>query len=242
MKTTFYSKLPAFVVMILLIPGLHSCKKKKNPDPFINTRIATVDEIGGGYSLHTQVYYNQDNKVDSMAVSEVASGSVYSGYRKYIYSGNTCTVTDQDHQSYTVITDGNGLITKVISDGITTMTYSGNELVQMDDNSTYGTTTTKYTWSHGNLSFSGDNTYFFDPKRAGQPGDALRIGDFLVYGKYLIRTNNLPTEIKSTNAFALRLFSYLYDSQGRISRYTSKYADAASLTVYDSLVYVYTYY
>jgi len=244
MPTTQLFRLSSITLFVLILAGV-SCKKKKSVNPFTAAGIATVDANYSGDLFHYNIYYNQDNNVDSIILTQTVAGSVYHGYSKFSYSGNTITVTDDNNGTATFSTNANGMITQIadLAVGATAITYNGTEVTELV---AYVVDTTKYIWGgNGNISTGKDNsgnndTYFFDLKNYGQPGDALRIDDFLSYGRSIIRTNNLPMQIQDANTDELQLFSYTFDGQGRISTLTEKYTE--NNLVIDSTVYTYTYY
>ncbi len=243
-------KLITFILLLLIIlPGI-SCKKSKNTN-FSTIKIATVDYASGNMRQHYIITYDKYNNVDSISDN---GGGVDTGafsFKKFNYIGSSFTITDQTGGIYMVDANTNGQILEVLLTDTLLMTYDGNELTKLSykqPSSTYPFyTLTSYTyqWNNGDIasySLSGVvDSYYYDQSRSGQEGDALRIGNFLQYGRSYISTSHLATEKEMLGTWGEE-YLYKFDVAGRISQLTKVTNQGPAPNTNDTETYAYTYY
>jgi hypothetical protein len=238
-------KYPGFIVAtlsLLLIFVNFSCKKGTIPN-LSTIKIATVDESEpGGVRYHYFIFYDMYNNVDS--ISKVGGGidTGYSDYYTFNYVGSSFIINDGNVGPITVDANTNGQILKILVVDSVTMYYNGSELTELK----YATSPSRiYQWdNNGDIasdSLAGGvaDTYYYDLSRNGQIGDALRIDNFLQYGRSYITTNYLPDEL-GHNGIWIEEDLYQFDDKGRISQL--KRIINGNANPNDTTTYAYTYY
>jgi hypothetical protein len=143
-----------------------------------------------------------------------------------------------------------GVLLKVLVPDTLYYTYSGSQLTDMNHYTTIATppyylnTHTFYTWKDGDVvsSVTGTvtRTYTYNKSRDGQPGDALRIHDFLNYGRPVIRTTHLPSGYTQSSSIGAS-YNYAFDANGRISTMAEVNYDT-DMGTSDTTFYTYSYY
>jgi hypothetical protein len=218
-----------------------SCKKKKNDNPFSNAKIYTVDLTQYGATEHSRIVYDSYNNVDSI----ITIGNGVYRFKKFVYFGTSYSVTDENNNVFTLLANSNGMILRVLLTDTLSMLYNGSQLAELDYKSPspnypyYTTSSVSFTWTNGDVAIMGSQTYNYDLSRSGQPGDAIRIGQFLSYGRSYIKTNHLPTVLRNTASDTAEKYFYQFDSQGRINQLTKLIN--ISTGAYDTTIYVYGY-
>ena len=246
-----YPKIIAVTLSLFIIMLAFSCNKGTmlNLD---TVRIATVaySESGGGTGAarrlnYTISYDNYDN-VDSIHIIGGGTDTGENDYITFNYVGSSFVINDQINGSLMVDANTNGQIIKLLLIDTISMTYNGNELTQL----TYAQPSYTYTyqWNNGDIAnyminggggAADTNYYYYDQTRLGQAGDALRIKNFLQYGRSYITTTHLPDELYYSGGWEQE-YLYTFDNQGRISELTwvTKVTGSAN----DTETYAYTYY
>ncbi len=234
-------------MFIVIIACLYSCKKKGGAVPFSNQKIATIDYTYLGEIQHYRIVYDQYDNVDSIVW--VGDGTITGtgGYKTFSYFGSSFSITDNSGNSFVVDANTNGMILEILQADTLIMHYnSSNQLVKLDNKigSTtppyYTITSTNYTWVNGDMTNFGPagtgNAYYYDMSKSGQPGDVLRINDFISYGRSYIKTTNLPRGLINS-ADTAESYSYQFDNMGRISELIK-----VNVSTNDTEFYAYKYY
>ena len=244
-----YPRLTAVALSILVIFLVISCKKKNNLNVSA-IRIAAVDKsLSGGGRFHYHITYDTYNNVDSIGFVGGGTDTGTVGFEKFTYLGSSFTITDQNNNSYTVDAYTNGQIFEVLTIDTMLMTYNGTELAELDYKSPsntypfYHIDSTTYRWNNGDMvafSINGVvDSYSYNPGKSGQVGDALRIENFLKFGRSYIATNHLPDELTFNGAWIEQYF-YKLDGSGRITQLIKVTNQSSSTN--DTVTYAYTYY
>ena len=232
---------PNIAIFIFVVLCVISCKKKKNDNPFGNTKIATVDLTQYGATTHSRLVYDINNNVDSI----ITTGPGLYHYKKFGYFGTSYNVTDENNYTFEVEANASGMILKILVTDTMSMIYNGNQLGELDTKTAspiypyYVKSSVNYTWSNGDVATMGSQTYVYDPGKSGQPGDAIRIDQFLAYGRSYIKTTHLPTDLKNNATDTVEKYFYQFDAGGRISQLTK--LTNISGGVGDSTIYVFGY-
>lgn len=238
------------ILFLLTTVAFFSCKKKSNDNPFANARIATIDMAHAGAIQHYRIVYDASNNVDSMVITGGGTASGSNGYLKFGYIGSSYTITDQNNFSFLVYANTAGEILKINVADTQTFTYNGSQLSQVTQYLTtitppyYTNTPTYFAWQNGDLATSRTGnittTYTYNTGKNGQPGDGIRINEFLRLGRSYIKTTHLPVSMaaKSTQGFN---YTYTFDGSGRISTLISENYDT-SIPLHDTTTFAYTYY
>ena len=234
-------KIPVFISLLFVLTCAIACKKKSNSNPFGNAHIATVDYSHSGAVLHYRIVYDQYENVDSIVwVGDSTSG--VNGYKAFNYVGSSFIITDANNNVLNVYANTSGMILEILLTDTLFMHYSGTELTSLDTKTPgQSLSTVYYNWSNGDVTSygpmgAGSLSYYYDLSRNGQPGDILRVNDFLNYGRSYIRTTHLPKGLVSTSD-TLEYYAYQYDNMGRISQMV-KVVNSTN----DSTIYNYKYY
>jgi len=243
-KTALYS------LIILSSAGLLCCKKSANNNPFGNALIATIDYAHTGSILHYHIYYDSGNEVDSITYVGDGTSIGSSGFKDFSYFGTSFNITDQTNFTFTVDAYSNGLIFKILVADTLGMIYNGAQIAELDQFSTttyypYHTNTpTDYTWKNGDVNTittaNVTGQYDYDDTKYGQPGDPIRISEFLLYGRSFIKTTHLPTDITKSGVWTEHYF-YTFDSHSRISQ-LMRIFNNNGVSIDDTSTYNYTYY
>ncbi|MFI5196343.1 MAG: hypothetical protein ACHQD8_04575 [Chitinophagales bacterium] len=244
-------KIPVFSLLIIVIGCVFSCKKKNNPVPFSNQKIATVDYTHSGEMEHYRVVYDQYSNVDSIIRVGDGTASGNNGSKSFVYLGSSFSITDETGNSFTVYANTSGVILEVLVTDTLIMHYNNNQLSELDTKTPTGTppyytlTSVYYNWTNGDVASFGPmgtttsaKAYYYDLSKDGQPGDVTRIDDFLTYGRSYIRNTHLAKGLIIA-ADTVENYSYRFDNLGRISKFVKM---TNSGGVYDSMVYNYRYY
>lgn len=238
-----------FIIVSLLCSAcLFSCKKKANPNPTGNLLLSNIDVINYRNISHYRIVYDGADNVDSIIM---AGGGLDTGHytlSKINYFGTSFTITDENGDTYTVYANSSGQIFKVLTHDTLNMLYNGVQLAEVDvvtATVTYpfvSKSSTVYTWANGDVtsvsSPGGTFTYDYNTAKIGQIGDPFRIDSFLVYGRPLIKTGHLPTDLLQSGTWAEKYY-YQFDGQQRISQ-LMKVKNMS--TGNDTTVYNYRYY
>ncbi len=238
-----------FVVCIFLIV-VSSCKKSRNTNPFANQKIATVDRFFDGGILHYRIFYDIYNNVDSINIVGGGSDTGFIGYLKFTYIGSSFKITDQSNYSYNVAANNIGQLLKIYQADTVTFTYKNNQIIELDESYTssappyFFNIPHYFSWIDGDvdsiISSASRQYYTYNKSRNGQPGDGIRIKEFLNYGLSYIKTNHLPTGLSNSKT-AGELYLYNYDSRERINVLKSvSYDNVLKLT--DTTIYIISYY
>ena len=243
------SKLITCILSLLIVSLLLSCKKKKSLN-LSTIKIATVDyaDIGGG-RFHYRFTYDRYNNVDSIITVGGGTDTNTYSFAQFTYIGSSFTITDPNGFYYTVDANTNGQIIEVLKTDTLLMKYNGNEIAELDNKLPSNTypfyiiDSTNYYWNNGDIaaySKSGVvDSYYYDNGHSGQEGDALRIDQFITYGRSYTNTNHLPTKLSFLGAWREQYF-YHFDGEGRISQLTKVINGGSSPN--DTQTYAYTYY
>ena len=221
-----------------------------------NFLIATIDAYGKNMNhapLHYRIVYDTNKNVDSIIWSVDPS---YVSFYQFSYSGNKCTTRSDtlpgDNYDLIMGLNSNGTIQYIVNYDSSAMTYTGTELIgtHIYESSSYGIT---YDWFGGDIddfdyyysNYGGPTNYeykyyYYDVTKTGQVGDAIRIKDFLQYGRPLLLTQHIPTALRSDTGIVEQYF-YQYDSQNRITQFITVSTDNSPNEI-DTMIYVYTYY
>lgn len=229
-----------------LLPAA-SCKKKGID---LNTiKIATVDfHTTSGQGAHYRITYDTHNSVDSIIGTGTGTSAGTNTLAVFTYVGSSFNITDAQGNPYFVAAATNGLILKVEKYDTMIMTYKGNQLDELDfkvPSSTppyYLVTGVPYYWANGDITSYGvagaNSAYKYNSSRSGQVGDAIRINDFLTYGRPYKLTSHLPTELSYTHGG--EQYFYTFDGNGRISTFMKVVSGSGAPN--DTSEYAYTYY
>ena len=238
------------ILLIFLLSLVCSCKKSSNTNPFGNQKIATIDRAYNGAIQHYRIVYDASNNVDSMVITGGGTDTGSNGFFVFNYVGSSFTITDQNSNYVMVDANTNGQILKVLVTDTLSFLYNGSQLGEINEFSPiatypyYTNTAYYYTWANGDVtaitSGSVSKAYTYNDGKNGQPGDAIRINQFLQYGQSYIKTNHLPSGLVNS-ATAGETYIYSFDSKGRISLLTDvSYDKTASSSV--TVTFAYTYY
>ena len=236
-------KLITSILSVLIISLTISCKKKSNIN-LSTSKIATVNySESGGIRKHYFITYDMYNNVDSIGMLGGGTDTGSNGYEKFTYVGSSFTITDQGNNSYTVDANTNGQILKILLIDSITMAYNGTQIVEV--NYAYPSYDYTYLWDNNNdiagFSLNGGvvDSYYYDLSHSGQEGDALRIDNFLQYGRSYISTSHVADELEYGGTW-IEEYMYTYDNTGRISQLTKVINGGSSPN--DTETYAYTYY
>jgi hypothetical protein len=238
------SILCSFLFLFVILSAL-SCKKKKNDNPFGGERVATIDYSHAGAILHYRIFYDNYNNVDSMDIIGDGTSAGSHSSKKFRYFGTSYSITDESNFTLNVLINSNDQISKILIADTTSLIYNNNQLADMaiwSPKATYPFYTINhiyYEWVNGDVTTVGEQKYSYNNSKNGQPGDAIRMEQFLIYGRSYIKTTHLPSSRYIPNSWTEN-FSYEFDSKGRISKFIKRLTEAGS--VLDSSVYNYTYY
>lgn len=242
----------ALIASILFVSALlTACKKSSsNNNPFGGSKIATIDYTHNGGGRHYSLFYGAYNNLDSMHWTGIGTSSGSSGYKKFSYFGTSFNIKDETFFTYTVYANSNGQLLKVLVADTLGFSYDGDQIRQMQEYTRTATypfykyVTTYYYWKDGDLTSSTiDNVstnYEYDLTKYGQPGDAIRMSEFLLYGRSYIKTIHLPSQL-SKNGVWTEKYLYQFDGNGRISQ-MSKISNNLGITSDDTATFGYTYY
>jgi hypothetical protein len=222
---------------LLAFTCFFSCKKSSVN--LSSIRIATVDVTTGGQTTHYRIVYGAGNAVDSIIESGGGNGFMY-----FNYFGTSYSITDALGNTYDVYANEAGQILKVLEPDTLTFDYNNSQLSEVDEQLSSGILNKYYyTWQNGDVSaISGPATsdiYSYNTGKGGQAGDAIRIGQFLVYGRSFTKTAHLPEGITFSDSTQQKYY-YQFDGSGRISQlqFVSIYGPGST----DTSIYRYTYY
>jgi hypothetical protein len=244
-----YRKACLFFLFLFTISLLYSCKKKTNLN-LSTIKIAAIDyRRSGGIVYHYRITYDAYNNVDSILNTGGGTDTGSNSFNVFTYTGSSFLVTDQQNLSYQVYANTSGLILEILKTDTILMTYNGKQLAELDYKSPssvypfYTVTATTYQWNNGDIITFGPpqgvvDSYFYDLRRSGQVGDALRIDEFINYGRSYNNTSHLPVQLRYSNG--RENYYYTYDSQGRISSLMKVISDNNSPN--DTADYLYRYY
>ena len=241
-----------FILILLLFLCATACKKSDSLSPS-DAQIATVERIYNGFNTRYRIVYNKDKTVDSIVIFHVNMGGTFD-VEKFIYNGNSYTIDKMGNTLYTITTGANGMIQKIAAPGLTTdAVYTGNLITQWSQTLVtttppyYETSGYRYLWANNDITSANytlssfHELFFYDYSHAGQPGDALRIYDFLQYGSSLFKTSHVPTVVKSADSVSspglAAQYLYQYDNAGRISKLS-----VVNYPFTDTETFAYTYY
>lgn len=237
-----YPKLIAGTLSLLVILMGVSCKKGSMLN-LGTIKIATVNySASGGIRLHYYIGYDAYDNVDSISIIGGGIDTQSVDYKTFTYVGSSFVINDYLNGPLTVYANTNGQILQVLTLDTATMTYNGSELTQL----AYAQPSEIYTyqWNNGDITTCTNSggvvdTYYYDLSRNGQAGDALRIDNFLKYGRSYITTCHLPDEQEYGGNW-IEEDLYQFDSQKRISVLTRVFNGGS--TSNDTETYAYTYY
>ncbi len=245
MKTTHL----AIIASVLFFAAITACKKPSNNNPFGSALIATVDYAHNGGGRHYDLFYGAYNNLDSMHWTGTGTSAGSSGYKKFSYFGTSFNITDETNFTYSVYANSAGQILKVLVTDTLGFSYDGDQVRQMQEylHTTiypfYGYRTTYFYWKDGDLTSSSlDNIssgFDYDLTRYGQPGDAFRMNQFLLYGRSYIKTIHLPTQLSRNNVWSEK-YLYQFDGSGRISQML-RISNNLGITPDDTATFAYTY-
>lgn len=239
-----------FASILFLCFSFIACKKKSNDNPFGNVHISKVSITHRGAITHHQIFYDVANNIDSIYSTGDGTSTGHNSSRKFHYYGTSFDVTDETNNTFSVYAYSNGLIFKILVADTIGYKYNGTQLTATDVFSRtssypyYTYTRTNYDWKNGDLETVSSGTisyaYSYDGAHNGQPADPLRINDILKYGRSVIRTTHLLTEITRAGVWAEKYF-YKFDGSGKITEMV-QVANSMGSGVNDTSVYIYTYY
>jgi hypothetical protein len=215
-----------FVIVIVLICAVAACKKKNNEDPLMNLKMTQIGVAHSGTSVQHRVTYAMGGNVDSMAKTGSSSG-----FMKMTYVGQTYTIANQSGQSLYLYTNADGNITKVFTKDTLLMFYTNGQIYEMDVVSPtnvypfFSKTVNTYGWSNGDLTnirkpANATFSYYYDNSKSGQAGDAIRIRQFLDYGRSYTKTSHLPIGL-IYNGDSIEQYYYEFDGQSRVTKLTN---------------------
>lgn len=242
-------RLLAFLLFSSVIILAVSCKKKSSLN-ISAIKIATVDKImSGGGRFHYYITYDDFNNVDSIGIVGGGTDTGTFQFEKFKYIGSSYNITDQNNYTLEVDANTNGQILEIHLTDTLLMTYNGTEIIELDKKMPsnnypfYLIDSTTYLWNNGDIAGFSRNgvidSYYYDFTRSGQIGDALRIDNFLQYGRSYISTKHLPDELEYHGVWIEQYF-YKFDGQGRIGLLTKVTNQGSSPN--DTETYAYTYY
>jgi hypothetical protein len=237
-------------ILLWLTCTFAACHKKSNNNPFGSSRIATVVVSHADYAYNYRVVYDASNNVDSIILTGSGTAAGTTGFKAFTYVGSSFTITDQAGTT-TVYANGSGQILKVLETDTLSMLYNGSQLAELDTwmpslaYPYYTITKERFTWTGGDLtgdsgSGSGAYTYDYDNSKAGQPGDAWRIFEFLNYGRSFIKATHLVTD-KMQSGTWVEKYQYVTDGSGRVTQ-LAWIGNGNGVVPNDTTVYQYTYY
>ena len=246
----FYQKITLFLLVIICTLSAVSCKKKKGLN-LSTIKIATVDfNETDGHGYHYRITYDTYGNVDSIIATGTGAAAGDNPISKFTYLGSSFRITDGWGDSYFVYANTSGMILEVQKYDTLLMTYKGTQLDELDykiPNTTappyYTINANTYEWNNGDITTFGPphgavDSYSYNNGRSGQVGDAIRIGDFLTYGRPYKLTAHLPVEMKY--AHGSQQYFYTFDGNGRISTFTRVISGSGAPN--DTSVYTYSYY
>ena len=221
-----------FLLLLFCVISVSSCKKSTNNpvvnNPNVNYDLAKVQYIEGQDTQTYSIFYNAQGQVDSIYHNIGYIGG-YNSYTTFTYAGTYYIVTQVESLSVTTIRidiDSLGRITKINNYDTLMFTYNGDEMMtQVEKYSSSEAYTTKYFWLNGdidssNISYSygssSSQLYFYNINHLWQEGDAFCINDFLRYGKPILKSKHLMSNIGS--ASSTNGMIYKFDDKGRISQ------------------------
>ncbi len=244
-----YKTISLLSLLVICALCVLSCKKKKGLN-LSNIKIATVDfHESDGHGYKYRITYDTYGNVDSIIANGTGAAAGDDPISKFTYLGSSFRITNKMGESYFVYANTAGMILEVQKYDTMLMTYNGTQLDELDyklPTSTppyYTINAYTYQWSNGDIATFGllhgaADTFSYNDSRSGQVGDALRIDDFLVYGRPYKLTSHLPVEHKYTNG--KQQYFYTFDGSGRISTFTRVISGSGAPN--DTSEYTYTYY
>ncbi len=227
-------KLYLIPFLVVVLATNFSCKKSAN-NSLSNTRIAALDITHNGGVRHYHIVYDRFNNVDSFVVVGGGYDTGYNGYTFFNYIGSSYNITDGTGSFLSIYAYSNGLILKVLQKDTLNMLYnSSNQLAEINVVSPItrypydSVTFIYYNWNNGDMTDYNSNgvnwKYDYDNSHTGQIGDAIRINEFLTYGRSFIKSNHIPKDFYTGNIMTEQ-YLYTYDGSGRISVFTKILVD-----------------
>lgn len=190
-------------------------------------RIAGIDISNSGNIQRYRIVYDVYGNVDSFVVTGGGFDTGYNGFNAFNYIGSSWTITDQNNYTFRVDGNTNGDIIGVLVTDTLSMIYNGSELSVINIKSPIpaypydSLSSIQYTWLNGDVSmfmYPGvTQSYDYDQSRGGQIGDAIRVQEFLTYGRPFIKTSHMPKDLNSGGQMTEQ-YLYQYDGSGRISQ------------------------
>ena len=245
----YYRKISMFFLFVLVFALNNSCKKKAGLN-LSTIKIAAIDYYrSGGIAYHYHITYDTYNNVDSIISVGGGTDTGSNSFEVFTYTGSSFQITDQQNYSLLVYANTNGMILEIQKTDTMLMKYTGSELAELDYKSPsttypyYTITATDYQWNNGDITTFGPShgvvdSYFYDLGHSGQVGDAMRIDEFINYGRSYTNSSHLPVQLKYSNG--KENYYYTYDSEGRISTFMKVITDNGSPN--DTTDYIYRYY
>lgn len=233
--------------LLFAVIAAHSCKKDNNDsgDP----RLVTANVVTTSGNLHYRMTYDGGNSVDSLILTGSGMSSGRYGYLKFVYYTLSYSVTNESNISFLTLVNKDGNITRLNVADTPSMLYENGRLAELDTKSPSATypfiikTSAYPQWTDGDITaigYTGNiKRYAYDKNHKGQLGDALRIDDFLKYGRPILKSSHVPIAY-IYNSDTAEKYLYQYDSQGRISQLSK--VVITNTAANDTLVYTYGYY
>ncbi len=243
-----FSKRVLFFLLLFTITIAVSCKKKGLN--YSTIKIATVDyRRNSGVAYHYRITYNSFNSVDSIVKIGGGTDTGTNTFSVFSYTGSSFRISDQQGLSYLVLANTKGQILQIHKVDTILLTYEGNELTGIDYKAPssvypyYVISSFVYHWRNGDFvtistPLGAVDSIYYDNSRGGQIGDAMRIDNFLAYGRSFTSTNHLPSQLKYANG--KQDYYYTFDGDGRISKLTKVISDNSAPS--DTSEYIFRYY
>lgn len=242
-------KLYIISLLLLALATTFSCKKSDNKN-LSNTRIAAMDIKHMGGVMHYRMVYDRSNNVDSFVIVGGGYDTGYYGYSVFNYIGSSYNIKDETGGFLSIYAYSNGYILKVLQKDTLNMLYNNsNQLTQINVVSPItrypydSVTSIYYNWKNGDMTdynAKGANwKYDYDGSHGGQIGDAIRVSEFLSYGRSFIKTSHIPSAFYTGNIMTEQ-YLYTYDGSGRVSVFTKILVDHTGRPN-DTTTYTYFY-
>lgn len=238
--------------LLVLFSGLLllSCNRKDQGVNLGNLKFSTIAVIAGNNVSNYRCVYDSQGNLDSLVYSNIDSGNNNNGYLAFEYATNYYLVHHSTGGTDSIqLNKGN--FTYVYQQSTGDSIYfeyntAGNitkQFIHMPVNGAIDSNV--FNWGSFDINYIQSYTssnpayYTVNPNIVGQIGDALRINQFLTYGKTYLNTPHLPI-FETYVGNVVENYLYKYDASGRISE-LSVAENFNSGTNMDTIYYKYTY-
>jgi hypothetical protein len=226
-----YARLTYCITIALIAINIAACKKNSS-GTIGGAQIIYINYYNNnGDVVHYHITYTTGNNVDSIISTGGGADTGYNNFLSFSYRSSSYLITDANNKQATVDLNTSLQIDTVFSGTGSVATflqyYNGllgavNTIVTSGTYPYTATQTATYYYTSGNVTQitgpAGTVSYSYNTGKGAQIGDALRIDQFLTYGRAYTISSDLPVEMDLSNIWQEK-YNYIYDGSGRISQF-----------------------